>query len=245
MSKIVQRTMAVFEVFARIKKPQSLTELAKELEIPVSSCHDVVHALEEAGYLYEVRPRGGFYPTAKLYELASTTVKHDPIVERSESTLNQLCLDLSASVSLSKARGFQLTYLVVCNSPDPLRFTVTVGTNSRNLYATSAGKALLGSYSEEEQASYLNSIEMTSLTPYTITDPARLISEIRESVRRGWYLNREESVEDALTISTSFSWHGSLYVITAAGTRNRMERQFDHAVTELKRAALQLQQGGS
>jgi len=50
-------------------------------------------------------------------------------------------------------------------------------------------------------------------------------------------------VEDALTISTHFVWSGSLYVITAAGTRNRMERQFDHAVQSLRDAAHRLQQG--
>ena len=70
MSKIVYRTLDVFEVFAQQKRPLSLTELVRQLDIPVSSCHDVVRALEERGYLYEVRPRGGYYPTSRLFELS-------------------------------------------------------------------------------------------------------------------------------------------------------------------------------
>ena len=243
MSKIVYRTLDVFEAFATQKRPLSLTELMKQLDIPMSSCHDVVHALEERGYLYEVRPRGGFYPTARLHDIARTILDNDPVTERAEPILQQLCLDLAASVSLGKAKEHQLTYLVVCNPPDPLRFSVVVGASARNLYATSAGKALLGSFAPEAQARFLDSIELTPMTPFTITSRTQLLAELKESEARGWYVNREESVEDALTISTHFVWSGALYVITAAGTRNRMERQFDHAVESLLAAARRLQQG--
>jgi len=243
MSKIVYRTLDVFEAFATQKRPLSLTELMKLLDIPMSSCHDVVHALEERGYLYEVKPRGGFYPTARLHDIARTILDNDPVTERAEPILQQLSLDLAASVSLGKAKGHQLTYLVVCNPPDPLRFSVVVGASARNLYATSAGKALLGSFPPDEQAAYLQGVDMVPMTPFTITSREQLLAELKVSGERGWYINREESVEDALTISTHFVWSGSLYVITAAGTRNRMERQFDHAVQSLRDAAHRLQQG--
>lgn len=243
MSKIVNRTLEVFEAFARVKKPLSLTELMKLLDIPMSSCHDVVHALEQRGYLYEIRPRGGYYPTARLYEVARIILDNDPVTARAEPVLQQLSLDLSASVSLGKAKDMQLIYLLVCNPPDPLRFSVTVGESARNLYATSAGKALLGSFSPAEQLAYLQGMELTPMTPFTITSRERLMDDLRESEQRGWYVNREESVEDALTISTRFTWSGSLYVITAAGTVNRMERQFDQAVQSLLAAARRLEQG--
>lgn len=245
MSKIVYRTLAVFEAFAIQKRPLSLTELMKLLEMPMSSCHDVVHALEQRGYLYEVKPRGGYYPTARLHEIAKIILDNDPVTERAEPILQQLSSDLSASVSLGKAKDKQLTYLVVCNPPDPLRFSVVVGDTARNLYATSAGKALLGSFSAAEQAAYLAGIELTPMTPFTITSRTELLEELRVSEQRGWFVNREETVEDALTISTRFVWSGSSYVITAAGTLKRMERQFDHAVTALLNAARQLQQKNS
>lgn len=243
MSKIVNRTLEFFEVFARARRPLSLTELGKQLDIPMSSCHDVVRALEERGYLYEVRQRGGYYPTARLYEIAKTILDNDPVTERAEPILQQLSLDLSASVSLGKIKDLQLTYLVVCNPPDPLRFSVVVGHTARNLYATSAGKAVLGSLPEAEQAAYLQGIELKPMTPYTVTSREKLLSELRESEERGWYLNCEESVEDALTISARFLWNEASYVITAAGTRKRMERQLDEAVRALRAVATRLQSG--
>lgn len=243
MSKIVFRTLDVFEAFAEARRPLSLTELGRQLDIPASSCHDVVHALETRGYLYEVRPRGGYYPTARLFHLARTLLEHDPITERAEPVLQRLSLDLSASVSLGKARGLQLTYLVVCNPPDPLRFSVVVGSEVRNLYATSAGKAVLGSLPPAQQAAYLEGTELQPMTPHTLTSREAVLADLAVSGERGWYVNREESVEDALTVSTRFEWNGALYVITAAGTLNRMERQFDHAVQALRDAAAHLQAG--
>lgn len=243
MSKIVFRTLDVFEAFASARKPLSLTELGRLLDIAPSSCHDVLHALEERGYLYEVRPRGGYYPTARLFEVARVIHANDPVTERAEPVLQALSSELNASVSLGKAKGMQLTYLVVCNPPDPLRFSVVVGATARNLYATSAGKALLGSLPPAEQRAYLDSIELEPMTPFTITSRERLLEELKASEARGWYVNREESVEDALTISARFVWSDTIYIVTAAGTLNRMERQFDRAVEALLATTRALQNG--
>jgi len=242
VSKIVNRTMALFEIFAAEKKPMSLTGLMKTLEIPLSSCHDVVQALEERGYLYEVKPRQGYYPTAKLFHLGRTIVEHDPVVRRAEPLLERLAARLNSSASLAKAKGTELTYLLVCASPDPLQFVVAVGSKVRNLYATSAGKAFLGSFAPEERKAMVERMVLTPLTPATITSRKALLGDIEEGERRGWFANREESVEDALTLSTRFVWNGVIYVITLSGTLKRMERQLQKAVKELRAAAHQLEQ---
>ncbi len=241
MSKIVYRTLDVFEVFAQQKRPLSLTELVRQLDIPVSSCHDVVRALEERGYLYEVRPRGGYYPTSRLFELSKIILDNDPVADRAEPILRHLSDALNASVSLAKAKEMQLTYLMVLNPVDPLRFSVNAGDRARNLYATSAGKALLGSISLEERRNYLKSIKLQPLTPHTLTDIPSLLADIEASEQRGWFSNCEESVEDALTLSVRFVWSDVIYVITAAGTLNRMQRQLEQASNLLMESAQQLQ----
>lgn len=243
MSKIVYRTLDVFEVFAQQKKPLSLTDLVRQLDIPVSSCHDVVRALEERGYLYETRPRGGYYPTPRLYEMARLIHANDPVADRAEPVLKELSDTLSASVSLAKAKEMEMTYLLVCNPSDPLRFSVNVGDKARNLYATSAGKALLGSLDTKVRHELLRTLDLKPLTPKTLTDVSALAADIEAAERRGWFTNREESVEDALTLSVRFVWSDVIYVITAAGTLNRMSRQLEEAAVLLQKAAQKMQFG--
>jgi DNA-binding IclR family transcriptional regulator len=60
MSKIVARTLDFLEVFAAHKRPLSAFEIARLLDIPASSCHDVLQALLERGYLFELTNRGGY-----------------------------------------------------------------------------------------------------------------------------------------------------------------------------------------
>lgn len=240
MSKIVNRTVDFFEVFAEQRKPLSLTELMKLLDIPLSSCHDVVHALEERGYLYEVKLRGGYYPTARLYNIGKAIVESDPVATRALPVLDRLSSLLNASALLAKVEDLRATYLAVSLPADPLRFTVSVGSNVRNLYATSAGKALLASLPPAEQKKVISELTLTPLTRSTITSKAKLLKEIQEGEARGYFVNREESIEDALTLATRFVWSESTYIISVASTLKRMERQFDVTVKELLAAAKEL-----
>jgi len=50
-------TLDLFEVFARKKKPLSLSQLARAIGAPVSSCFGIVRTLEARGYLHEVKAR--------------------------------------------------------------------------------------------------------------------------------------------------------------------------------------------
>ena len=230
MSKIVYRTLDFFEAFASRKVPLSLTDLSNILGVPASSCHDVVRALEERGYLNEVRPRGGYYTTSRLFAVAKAIVEHDPIAQRCEPLLQAVCNQFKVSAWLGKASGLRVTYLVVCNSADPLRYSVEVGGTSRSLYATSSGKALLASYPADEQKRILEGMTLVPLTPSTIVSVKALLKDLHAGEQRGWFINREESVEDSLAISARFEWSGSLYTITVAGSLQRMDRQLDEIV---------------
>lgn len=241
MSKIVNRTLDFFEAFAAAKRPLVLSELMKVLGIPVSSCHDVLRALEERGYLYEVRPRGGYYPTGRLFDLAKVLVDNDPFLARVQPVLERLRDQAQESVFLMKAREGALTYVAVFDAESPLRLTIKVGETIRALHATSAGKAYLASLDSQDFDRVLSTIAMKPLTPLTITSKPALKKDIQSSEAKGWFLNREESVEDSLTVSARFHWHDAVYIITVAGSVKRMERKLESVVRWLKAAASELE----
>lgn len=233
MSKIVDRTLDFIELFAREGKPLSLSEISRSLEIPFSSCHDVLQALAARGYVYEIGPRAGFYPTTLLLNLATVIVQHDPVVERAEIVLKKLRDDVDELVSLALAADMKATYLLVFEPTHPLRFMVKVGSEVRSLHATSAGKAFLGSLSPERFEDYLKGARLTPLTAKSITTKARLRKDIEAARRRGWFLNRGESVEDATTLSSFFNWNGSTYIVTIAGPVPRVEPKLQRAAERL------------
>lgn len=241
MSKIVERTLDFIELFARQRRPLSLSDMARLLKIPMSSCHDVLQALQERGFVYEVGPRAGFYPTRRLYELADAILQADPILLRAEGRLSALRDEVNECVSLSKATDRRVTYLLVLETTHPLRFHISVGAELRSLHATSAGKAFLGSLEPGEREEVLGRGPLPPMTERTQTDPEALGREIEASNARGWFLNAEESVEGATTLSARFEWNRAVHIVTIAGPTGRMQPKLERAATALMAACRDLE----
>jgi IclR family acetate operon transcriptional repressor len=244
MSKIVRRTLDFIELFAEQKRPLALSEISKLLDIPVSSCHDVLHSLQERGYVYEIGPRAGYYPTRKLQHLVEQIAAHDPVLLRAELLLRELRQRFDQSVSIARVSGEQAIYLLSLEPSHPLRFLVRIGDSVRSLYATSAGKALLGSLEPARLRSVLDRLTLKPFTPNTVTSREALLAEIEQSRARGWYINREESVPTATTVSAAFTWNRSVFIITLAGPTYLIEPQLDDIVTALLETCRQLEAPG-
>ncbi len=229
MSKIVGRTLDFLEIFANQKRPLSLSEISRLLHIPASSCHDVVQALQKRGYIYELGPREGYYPTLRIYKIAKTISDCDPVILRANIVLQRLRDTLDETVLLAKVGGLNATYLLIFESSHPLRFLRRIGDNIKTLHANSAGKALLGSLSAPALAAYLKSAKLSAATPRTITSKRALRDEIAVGNKRGWFTNREESLEGVTTISARFVWMSGVYIVTIAGPTSRIEPTLDKA----------------
>jgi len=233
MSKIVERTLDFLELFADQKRPLSLSDISRLLSIPVSSCHDVLQALQERGFIYEVSPRGGYYPTLRMYEAGKVIAENDPVVLRADHQLRELRDALDESVLLAKVSGLRGTYLLSFETSHPLRFQLKVGNNVTSLHATSAGKALLATLDAAALEAALDRIEFAPFTPNTVTSKDALREHIALGRARGWYLNAEESMEGLTTLSAPFLWHQSVYIVTIAAPSSRLEGKLETTARRL------------
>jgi len=223
MSKIVERTLDFLELFADQKRPLSLSDISRLLKIPASSCHDVLQTLQDRGYVYELAPRAGYYPTRRLLDVARTISDHDPVALRADLLLRSMRDTLDESVLLARVSGLQATYLLTFEPSHPLRFLANVGDHVRSLHATSGGKALLSTLPSQEFDEFLKSTTFKAATKNTITSKTALRKDIEAGRSRGWFLNREESLDGVMTLSSLFAWNGSTYIVTIAGPTSRIE----------------------
>jgi DNA-binding IclR family transcriptional regulator len=227
MSKIVERTLDFLELFAEEKRTLSLSDIARLLKIPASSCHDVLQTLQERGYIYELAPRAGYYPTRRLLDLANIITEYDPVALRADILLRAMRDSLDESVLLAKVTGLEATYLLTFEPSHPLRFRANVGDRVRSLYATSGGKAILSTLAARELGNCLKSLTLEPLTKHTITSKAALCENIEAGRLRGWFLNNEESQDGVMTLSSLFAWNGLNYIVTVAGPVSRLEPKVD------------------
>lgn len=237
--KTATRTLDVFEAFAREARPLSLSELSRLLGIPISSCFGLVRTLESRGYMYEVRRRGGFYPTQRLFDIARTVRANDPVLERVQPVLAGLREATQETVFLGKLQGPRVVYLDVIQSAHPVRYVAQAG-EFREPHANSAGKALLGSLTEAEREDLLKGYKLTRFNPNTLTTRKALEADLAASQARGWYANVCESVADLIGVAVPVRIEGEAYAISIGGPRERMQPLIENHARKLRKACAAL-----
>lgn len=240
--KTAGRVLDVFEAFAQLQRAASLSDLARKLEIPVSSCFALLRTMENRGYIYSEKPRGGMYPTKRMFSLAKRIAAHDPIANRVTPALQELRDTTQETVLFAKRSGDQAVLLDVLVSPQRIRYTADLG-EARSLHATSLGKAILSGLPEKERAALLERAGMAKLTPATITSRKKLEDEIAKSVKRGWFVNAEESVKHMFGVAVPVAINGEPYAISLPGPTERMKPNVKFLVERLHVARERIEHG--
>ena len=220
--KTAGRTLDLFEAFAREGRPLSLSQLARAIDAPVSSCFGIVRTLEARGYLYEVKARAGFYPTKLLFEHARAIASRDPLAERFVPLLEKLRDQTGETVLLSKRLDRQAVYLTVLDGLHSIRYSPKVG-EFRPLHASASGKALLGSLAPALRNELLGGMKLPRVTSRTITSRAALEADLEQGRARGWYVTYGETVADLMAVAVPVAASGETYSVALAGPMQRME----------------------
>jgi IclR family acetate operon transcriptional repressor len=235
--KTADRTLEIFEAFAEVRRPLSLSEVARRIETPVSSCHGLLKTLQRSGYLYTLANRRRYYPTRRLFDVGKSISGHDPVVERLAGLMQRLRDQTGETLLLGQRAEDRILYLHVIESPQIIRYTAAAG-DLRPLTSSSVGKAFLGEMADEELAQYLREYPPSRFTPTTIVDPDQLMEDIRRSRKRGYFVTHGETVADVMAVARVFRLESESIALAVAGPMHRMEprvRQIGEMLIEAER----------
>jgi DNA-binding IclR family transcriptional regulator len=239
--KMALRVIEVIELFAREKQPLALSEMARLLEMPVSSCLGLIRTLEEHGYVYETGRRQGYYPTGRLLAMAQIIAANDPVLDRVRATLEELRDGARETVVFGKFRDAgQVVYLEVLSAPQSIRYSAESG-ETRAAYANSMGRALLSTLSPVARRKLLEETKLAPLTDATLTTVDAIEEELGRSAVRGWYGNLGESIPDLIGLAWPLRIGGEAYAISVAGPRYRVEPRIEEIAAMLRSACLAIE----
>jgi IclR family acetate operon transcriptional repressor len=227
------RVLDVIEAFSRRRRPMTVATLAKMLELPASSCHGLIKTLEDRGYLMNLKDQGGYYFTKRLEQHAVRIAGYDPLPDWVIPALEAMRDEAGETTLLAKLSGKSAVYLEVLESPQSVRYIAQVG-DLRPLYASAAGKALLGAVDLEERERLLEGMPLMQRNPNTIVTREALDADIRRSLERGWSMTKGEFLSDVTAAATSVTLNGEPYAAVIAGPSARMETRIDAHVALLK-----------
>jgi IclR family transcriptional regulator, acetate operon repressor len=227
------RILDIIEAFARERRPMSVSALASATGIPVSSCHGLVKTLEERGYVFEVKSQGGFYLTKLLANQLSAISNYDPLPPWVAPALETIRDRSNETILFAKLVNAAALYIEVFESKQYVRYIVKVG-DIRPLYASAAGKALLASLDDKTRMAIIDRIKFTKYTERTISDKQELIAHLQEWTPKGWFISREDYLEEVHAVAVPIVIGGEHYACAIAGPAHRIEENLDEHVKLIK-----------
>lgn len=219
--KQVENLLAILDLFARVRRPRTLSQISEALGLPKSSTFNLLETLEKQGFIHEMRAWGGYYPTRRLLALAQEIARNDPFVDRLRPVLVWLQEQTGETVILAHRLDSEVVYLEVIECQHPVRYFAQAG-DRRPVQVTSPGKAILSTYSPQERAQILAKVPFERFTSATLPDAAAVEADIRASLARGWFENLSEFTPDVLGVGKPVVLDGERLAVSVAGPNYRL-----------------------
>ncbi len=237
--KQIDHLLNLLELFAEQKLPMTLTRISEVMGLPKSSTHNLIETLSARGYLYEVKSRGGVYPSRKLLMTAEKIALGDPITALINEFLKKLAFETGETALLTVRTKDKAVYLAVVQSSQPIRYSAEVG-DRRPIYATSGGKAILSTYPINVRERELATIKFSDLRETTIQDADTLENNIREGEKNGFFLNLSEYTPDVTGVGIPLIVEGRTLGLSIAGPNYRMQEKHEQLASCLKKTAVEI-----
>lgn len=236
----VENALDLIELFAREKRALTLTELAQTLAMPKSSMFNLIDTLVARGFLFETRPRGGYYPTRRLEVLSASIMEGDAVLDTIHSELKELAATTGETVLLSvRAEDHHVVYIDVVEAAAPLRYIASIG-DRRPLYTTSSGKAILTTYDSVERRAIIDEISFVPYQQSTIRSADELEASLDASIHRGWCEDRAEYASGVMGIGVPLVYGDRRFGLAIAGPIDRLRPHRGQLANELRQAAKRL-----
>ena len=186
------KPLAVLETVARLRGAP-VSSLARELAIPVATAHRICVELERQSYLQRV-------PGSRLWTVGHRAIgaASDTLAAAASGAAVDAVLKLLAATS-GELTSFairvrdEVRYVASVESPQELVLSFRAGRRAP-LFCTSSGRLFLAQESDGQVMEYLRTAPRPAFTPFTVTEPERLLAIVRTVRAAGHAITEQEYV---------------------------------------------------
>lgn len=202
---VTSKVLAILSTFEQSRGSLSLTQIADEADLPLSTAHRLVGELIDAGMLAN-GPHGKIQLGLKLWSIAQNTGRQ---LRDTATPFVQDMFSLTGHTSQLAIRdGASSLYIDRVYGPHRVPRASRVG-GRLPLHATAVGKVLLA-FSEPWVAEAYLAGDLKSLTPRTKTNPKVLVAELEKIRANGYATTLDEVREGASSIAVPVYHTGKL-----------------------------------
>jgi len=229
---VVSRTVALLTAFDDTHPRLTLTELARRADLPLPTAHRLVGELAGLGMLTRT-PSGHYVIGRTLWHIGLLAPMQTGLREVAAPFLQDLYAATLATIHLAVRDGTRVLYLDRLSGQRSVPVVSRTGSRLA-MHATGVGKVLLAHAPQDIQHKILCSLKQ--ITPYTITQPARLRDQLDRALADGYATTVEEMTLGACSVGVPIH-HGDGVVAALGIVVPSLRRDKARLVSALKVAA--------
>lgn len=194
---MLDRGLALLAAFDETRPTRTLSELARATGQPVSTTHRLLGTLVAHGLLE--RDAGSYRIGLRLWEIGSLAPRSRELRERALPYLEDLSQVSRENVQLAVREGGELVFVERLAGSGAVGVLTRVGGRFA-LTSTGLGLVLLA-HAPAGVVDEVLAAPVEALTPYTVTDPARLRAMLADTRARGYAVSDRQVTDDALSVA--------------------------------------------
>jgi IclR family transcriptional regulator, pca regulon regulatory protein len=187
--RALSRGLAVIRALGNAPGGRTLSDVARDTELPRAAARRFLHSLVELEY---ARTDGKLFAlTPRVLELGHAYLSGFQLADVAQPHLEALSAEVGESCSVSVLDGSDVVYVARSAVSRLMTVGISVGTRFP-AYATSMGRVLLAELPPAALDAYLAATPLTALTPRTETSAAELRAVLDGVRRTGWCVLDQE-----------------------------------------------------
>ncbi|MCU1361311.1 MAG: transcriptional regulator, IclR family [Ilumatobacteraceae bacterium] len=189
-AQTVERAIAILNLFRDQPSSLSITSIAKQTSLNLSTAHRLVRTLVQEHFM-EQDPMTEQYRLGTALAVLGQRSLQTSGVDLAKPVIDRLGEVTGESISLGARRGTDLVILLRSSSRHALRFEHPTG-GSIDVHASAMGKALVAFSDSSPKTAVADLGRLTRFTPATITSQTALLTELERVRAVGFAVNHQE-----------------------------------------------------
>jgi IclR family transcriptional regulator, KDG regulon repressor len=209
------RVLALIEFLAGVRAPIGVSETARQMGIPKSSCFALMTTLEQAGYARR-NEHDEWTLTLRIYHVGVSAANNVDIQVAAQPILRALCDATGLTSHLGLFDGGSIIYALKVDPPGGMVKFDTYPGKRASPHLTAIGRAIASTMSGADLDGLLDGYEFTGGENPKIRSRASFTSELRLIGERGYAVEMEEETLGVACVAAPVEYSGAAAIGVAA-----------------------------
>jgi DNA-binding IclR family transcriptional regulator len=242
----IEKTFQVLHAFDGPNRHMTLADIARAADLDRSAAQRIVHTLEMLGYLHRVPESRNYGLTTKVLQFSYNYVRANELIDKASPYLLEISRQLGETTNLQELDGHEIVFVARFPGRHLVNIDIVVGARLPAMF-TASGIAMLSRLPEPRVLEILSQTRLEPMTPYTETNPDKLLKRIRNVARRGYAIIENETVLGDISVAAPITNHEGTAVaainISVPTTRWSVERVEAELTKHVQVAATSISKG--